>query len=163
MHDPVLQNSPRLPGLFKLPVKCLPQALRSRLFLASLNRLFRQELEDQELDFMQGRSVGISINDADLSFSFSLQDKCFVVGKPVPRCDLKIAGSLYDFLLLISRREDPDTLFFNRRLKLSGNTELGLYVKNFLDSVDLTERFQWLHSASLKASRLAEKFPLQGR
>lgn len=161
MNDTVLQDSPRLPGLFKLPVKCLPQALRSRLFLAALNKLFRQELNDQELDFLQGRSVAISIKDADLGFSFSLHNKHFVVGKPVTQCDLKIAGSLYDFLLLISRREDPDTLFFNRRLKLSGDTELGLYVKNFLDSVDLTERFQWLHNASIKASRLAEKFPLQ--
>jgi predicted lipid carrier protein YhbT len=42
-------------------------------------------------------------------------------------------------LLLATRREDPDTLFFNRRLRLSGNTELGLYVKNFLDSLEPQE------------------------
>jgi len=163
MNDHALHQSPRLPGLFKLPARCLPAGLRNRLFLAALNRLFREELHDQELDFMQDRTVVIRITDAALSFSFSLRDKQLVAGSPAPRADLQIAGSLYDFLLLVSRREDPDTLFFNRRLKLSGSTELGLYVKNFLDSVDLTERFQWLHSASLKASRLAEKFPLLKR
>ena len=50
--------------------------------------------------------------------------------------DLLIEGSAYDFLLLAIRREDPDTLFFNRRLRLGGNTELGLYLKNFLDALE---------------------------
>ena len=34
------------------------------------------------------------------------------------------------------REEDPDTLFFNRKLVIEGDTELGLVVKNLLDSVD---------------------------
>jgi predicted lipid carrier protein YhbT len=41
---------------------------------------------------------------------------------------------------LATRREDPDTLFFNRRLRLGGSTELGLYAKNFLDSLELEGR-----------------------
>ena len=43
----------------------------------------------------------------------------------------------YDFLLLIADREDPDTLFFQRRLRMSGDTALGVHLKNFLASVDL--------------------------
>ena len=31
---------------------------------------------------------------------------------------------------------DPDTLFFQRKLLVTGNTELGLQVKNFLDELD---------------------------
>ena len=45
--------------------------------------------------------------------------------------------NLYDYLLLASRTEDADALFFNRRLHMQGNTELGLYVKNFLDGLDM--------------------------
>ena len=37
---------------------------------------------------------------------------------------------------LMLREEDPDTLFFSRRLRIEGDTELGLIVKNLLDSVD---------------------------
>ena len=37
---------------------------------------------------------------------------------------------------MLLRQEDPDTLFFNRRLKIEGDTELGLVVKNLLDSID---------------------------
>ena len=39
-------------------------------------------------------------------------------------------------LLLATRREDPDTLFFNRRLNIEGDTETGLHVKNLLDSLE---------------------------
>ena len=35
------------------------------------------------------------------------------------------------------REEDPDTLFFSRRLMMEGDTELGLVVKNTLDALEL--------------------------
>jgi predicted lipid carrier protein YhbT len=35
------------------------------------------------------------------------------------------------------RKEDPDTLFFSRRLLMEGDTELGLLVKNTLDAMEL--------------------------
>jgi predicted lipid carrier protein YhbT len=35
------------------------------------------------------------------------------------------------------REEDPDTLFFSRRLIMEGDTELGLVVKNTLDALEL--------------------------
>ena len=39
--------------------------------------------------------------------------------------------------MLATRKEDPDTLFFNRRLLVEGDTELGLVAKNTLDSIEL--------------------------
>ena len=53
--------------------------------------------------------------------------------------DVRIKGKLEDFWLLATRREDPDTLFFNRRLSIEGDTETGLYVKNMLDALE----FDW--------------------
>ena len=38
---------------------------------------------------------------------------------------------------LAMRKEDPDTLFFSRRLSMQGDTELGLLLKNTLDSLEL--------------------------
>jgi predicted lipid carrier protein YhbT len=38
---------------------------------------------------------------------------------------------------LAQRQEDPDTLFFNRRLSMEGDTELGLVVKNAIDALEL--------------------------
>jgi len=42
-----------------------------------------------------------------------------------------------DLARLALRLEDPDTLFFDRRLRIEGDTNLGLRVKNMLDAVDL--------------------------
>jgi predicted lipid carrier protein YhbT len=56
--------------------------------------------------------------------------------------DVLIEGSCGDLLLLASQREDPDSLFFSRRLRLQGDTELGLHLKNFLDAQE--------HSPSLR-------------
>lgn len=140
-----------------MPIKITPGFIREGLFLHTLNSLFRDELKDDEMDFMEQRSMAIKVLDADVAFHFRLHARRFEKVSADMRPDLTIAGTLYDFLLLVSRREDPDTLFFNRRLKLSGDTELGLYVKNFLDAVDLSERFRLLHRASLTASRVAEK------
>ena len=49
-------------------------------------------------------------------------------------------GTLTDLLQLASRREDADTLFFQRRLTLTGDVELGLRVRNLLDQLPW-ERF----------------------
>ena len=39
-------------------------------------------------------------------------------------------------LVLVAAKEDPDTLFFQRKLSIQGDTELGLVVKNLLLSIE---------------------------
>ena len=63
------------------------------------------------------------------------------------------------FLLLASRQEDPDTLFFRRRLVIEGDTELGLAVKNLVDSLDpdlmpprVWQLVSWLGAAAKEGS-----------
>lgn len=51
------------------------------------------------------------------------------------RADVTVRATLADYLALARRREDPDTLFFTRRLLLEGDTELGLAVKNAIDAL----------------------------
>lgn len=46
-----------------------------------------------------------------------------------------VRGTLTDLLQLASRREDADTLVFQRRLTLTGDVELGLRVRNLLDQL----------------------------
>ena len=50
--------------------------------------------------------------------------------------DLQFAAPLAAYLQMVSRQEDPDTLFFNRTLSIEGDTELGLRVKNMLDALE---------------------------
>ena len=55
--------------------------------------------------------------------------------------------------LLGMRKEDPDTLFFSRRLVVEGDTELGLIAKNTLDAVELPK----LDFSFLLPGKLVEK------
>lgn len=41
-----------------------------------------------------------------------------------------------ELLLLLTQQADPDTLFFQRRLSISGDTELALQLKNYLDTLE---------------------------
>ena len=63
-------------------------------------------------------------------------DKLIVSDGPQAE-DASFSGCLNDLILIAGRKEDPDTLFFQRRLKIEGDTELGLEVKNLMDSIDL--------------------------
>ena len=77
------------------------------------------------------------MRDARVAFDFSWNGQRFVPCKPQAEADLAISANAQDFLLLAQRRQDPDTLFFNRRLVMEGDTELGLVVKNALDALEL--------------------------
>ena len=153
-----LDRSPQLPRLLTLPLGLVPSRLNSGVLAQILNRVFKPELDAGELDFLDGRVMLIRVDDAQLSFRLTLQrgrlHSATGQGKP----DLSIEGSVYDFLLLATRREDPDTLFFNRRLRLGGSTELGLYVKNFLDSLELEARLGPLLTAMNRATDLLARF-----
>ena len=129
--SPSLPRTPMMPRPLALPLGILPTAV---------NNLFAPELEDGELDFLQGRVMMIRVSDARLTYRITLSDGELIAAAGGKKDDLSIEGSVYDFLLLATRREDPDTLFFNRRLRLGGDTELGLYAKNFLDSIELDDR-----------------------
>lgn len=48
--------------------------------------------------------------------------------------DVVIRASLSDYAALALRREDPDSLFFSRRLVIEGDTALALVIKNAIDS-----------------------------
>ena len=131
------ESHPFLPAPLSLPLRVIPSSVHSKALVTTLNRIFHTDLKDGELDFLQGKVVQITIDDAGIEYRFTLnEDKLIAVNKSqLP--DLLLNGTVYNYLLLASRREDTDTLFFSRRLHMQGDTELGLYVKNFLDGLDM--------------------------
>jgi predicted lipid carrier protein YhbT len=54
---------------------------------------------------------------------------------PATPAEAMVRGEVTDLMLLASRLEDADTLFFHRRLQLTGDVELGLTVRNLLDQL----------------------------
>ncbi len=131
------KSQPVFPAPLSLPLKILPSFVHSKVLVTALNRIFTNELKQGELDFLQGRIIHISIEDAAIDYHFTLKNNKFAAADKNHSPDLVLQGTVYIYLLLASRREDTDTLFFSRRLRMQGDTELGLYVKNFLDGMDM--------------------------
>lgn len=102
-----------------------------------LSRVFADEIAEGELDFLDRRCVRIQVSDVGLGFSVTRRDGRILVDPADQQVDLSISGSVYDYLLMISGREDPDTLFFQRHLLMEGDTGLGVHLKNFLAAVDV--------------------------
>lgn len=103
-----------------------------------LNQVLRNERHEGELDFLEGRVVQIKVSDAGLSYSLTLKHDA--IAEAGDRAvELTIIGTVYDYLLLISGREDPDTLFFQRHLVMDGDTGLGVYLKNMLAAIEMEQ------------------------
>jgi len=131
------QIHPVLPVVLSLPFKMIPSIVHNKLLTTTLNRVFAQELKEGELNFLQDKVVKIFIDDIGIEYRFTLKQNKLSLAGHCQSADLSLKGTVYDYLLLASRREDTDTMFFNRRLHMHGDTELGLYVKNFLDGLDM--------------------------
>ncbi len=148
------RHQPLFPAALSFPLKILPPFVHNKVLLATLNRLFSREIKQGELDFLQGKTIHISIEDTGIEYRFTLEEGKLSSTDKSHSSDLALQGTLYSYLLLASRREDTDTLFFNRRLRMQGDTELGLYVKNFLDGMDMdshkmSAHFEFLLQKSL--------------
>lgn len=139
MIDHLLPSLPRLPGpalLLSLPVRAIPRPLHSRALSAILNKILQEALQHRELDFLDGRILQIVISDLSLEYRLTLKGGRLAAARGQAMPDVHFGGQLKEFMLLALNREDPDTLFFQRRLQLEGDTELGLEIKNFLYTLD---------------------------
>jgi len=131
------KTHPLFPAPLSLPFKVLPSFVHNKVLVTTLNKLFTRELKEGELDFLQEKIIHISIEDAGIEYRFTLDNNKLTAADKNCSPDLILQGTVYNYLLLASRQEDTDTLFFSRRLHMQGDTELGLYVKNFLDGLDM--------------------------
>ncbi len=84
---------------------------------------------------LRGRRMAVEVEDLNLRFVIEVLDQRLVVLDPVAMSECCVRGTLTDLLQLASRREDADTLFFQRRLILTGDVELGLHLRNLLDQL----------------------------
>lgn len=104
---------------------------------------------------LNGRSFAITVEDLGLRSSFVVRDGAF---RPLwnrastGAAELELGAKLADFLALMREETDADTLFFQRRLRIAGDTELGLIVKNWLDAAP---RPAWLERMTAANSGMA--------
>ena len=130
-----MQSELKLPALLARIGPRLPQLPWSLGLALSLTAAHKLGKLPAEISFMEGRSVAICISDLGAAATVKLERGHF---KPANgNADVRFSATLADFLTIVRRAEDPDTLFFQGRLMIEGDTELGLTLKNLLDSIEL--------------------------
>ncbi|WP_051603272.1 ubiquinone anaerobic biosynthesis accessory factor UbiT [Simplicispira psychrophila] len=149
MHSPVSTVSshastasvPLFPTTVPAPVAALlsrlPAFPGSALLTTALNVSIARQLPSDVGALLLNKRLRIRVTDARVTFDFTWTGGAFAPRARHAEIDLCISASAHDFLRLAQRQEDPDTLFFNRRLSMEGDTELGLVVKNTLDALEL--------------------------
>jgi len=133
-----------LPPLPEWPLSMLLRTLPDSAHVEILSRLFNHLLRGQaiagRLPELNGKRICLTFTDTRNALHFRIEQGCFrrqpAGARDTHAWDVRISGTLRDFLLMATRREDPDTLFFNRRLNIEGDTATGLHVKNLLDALD---------------------------
>jgi len=116
------------------PLRYCPFDLQRAALENVMNAMFGRDIEEGELDFLDGRTVALEISDLEWCWPFTLDTGRLVMRHPGCRPDTRIRGAAGEFLAIAAGRRDPDTLFFQRRLVVEGDVELGLALKNFLDA-----------------------------
>jgi len=119
-----------------MPGRLIPYSAQKQVLSIVLNQAFREPLQHGELDFLENAKVRIKVTDLNIDWLINVGCDRFT---PIERelgDDVCISGESADFVLLATRRADPDTLFFQRKIRIEGDTELGLGIKNTMDSMD---------------------------
>ena len=150
------------PSLLSVPLKFTPFAVSRQVLQQVLSWQLRQALADGELDFLESRWLKIEVSDLNLSWQMSVSEGKLII-REQGEADVSFSGQANDLILIAARKEDPDTLFFQRRLRIEGDTELGLNVKNLMDSIDLDTKPALLKNGLLRLADFVEAGLQEGR
>ncbi|MGE0080642.1 MAG: SCP2 domain-containing protein [Thiohalomonadaceae bacterium] len=124
-----------LPALVQ-GMRMVPDSVHSAVVARITNHLLKGQWIREQLAELHGKCFALHIRDTGTELRFEVAGTRLVQAAAGSRADVTIEGNIHDFWLLATRREDPDTLFFHRRLALKGDVATGLQVKNLLDAME---------------------------
>jgi predicted lipid carrier protein YhbT len=136
----VVENSS---SLLSIAHKIMPTKVENYFVLHQVKRLSQAFMDDGEIDFLDNKVVLVKISELSAQWYFTkigqqlvmldLNEALSISPKP----DVVFSGTVDALVLMASQKVDPDTLFFNRKLSITGDTELGLEIKNLFDQFEL--------------------------
>lgn len=143
VHSLLVENGPLV---LSKPLQLIPFSLKQKVIEQLLQNQFERSLADGDLDFLENRWLKIEVRDLQLVWFISNINNKLIVSR-AEIADVSFSGNANDLILIATRRQDPDTLFFQRKLIVEGDTELGLCVKNLMDSIDLDAMPKYIRMA----------------
>lgn len=143
------------PARLARPLRALPRPLLRRAVERLIERVLAVPLAAGAFRDLAGRRFGIEVTDLGLGWVMAIAGDRISVLPAEAVAESTVRGSATDLLLLASRLEDADTLFFQRRLQLTGDTELGLALRNLLDQLPWEKMPLGLRIVLNRGARLA--------
>ena len=137
------------------PLGVLPEPLLRLGAARFIDLVLAAPLAAGALDDLAGRRLGVEATDLGQRWIIAVGRRSLEVLPPAAPAEAMVRGEVTDLMLLASRLEDADTLFFHRRLQLTGDVELGLTVRNLLDQLPWESLPRPLRTALEGGARLA--------
>lgn len=139
--DTVARDLPGRPWLRWLPppsrwralLELLPAEPQRRLHERGLRNALAALLREGAFDELDGRILAVEVLDLGVRWVLRFSARELDLLDPGSAAEASVRGRVVDLLQLAGRVEDADTLFFQRRLQLTGDVELGLLARNLLD------------------------------
>jgi len=127
------------PSIISSIVTKLPLSFNGKLIEFACKHIFEEQLEEGEFDFLKDKNIAVHLIDAKLTIGLGFDGRkltCNHFDSESFEADAQLSIDVSDAIALIKQEIDPDTLFFQRKLKISGDTELAHHVKNTIDTID---------------------------
>jgi O2-independent ubiquinone biosynthesis accessory factor UbiT len=137
-----------IPATIKTLLQNLPEAPPAFALATALNLARPKLWPEEDFAWMAGKTVRFTVTDLEVGVSITHDGERFAHSSAAP--DVTFGASVDDYLILARRQEDPDTLFFQRRLLIEGDTEVGLALKNLMDATDLAPLLAFLPQSLLE-------------
>ncbi len=132
----------KLPAPLAFIARHLPETPPSFALATALNVVRPRLWPEEDFAWLTGKTIRLAILDLERGVTLAFDGMRFHASST--SADVTFGASMEDYLILARRQEDPDTLFFQRRLTIEGDTEVGLALKNLLDATDFAPLFDLL-------------------
>jgi O2-independent ubiquinone biosynthesis accessory factor UbiT len=126
---------PRLPREISALGSLLPGYPPSAALSLALNLFAPHLFAADESSRLEGKTIRLQVRDAGLTLTLRIRRGGYAPCRSGTTADATVSADARDFVQLALGKADPDTLFFNRRLTIAGDTDIGLLVKNALDRI----------------------------
>ncbi len=143
-------SEPSLPDFTPLPMLGLAMGFLPRQLLERGVRTFTHRLNTlhpglrERLSEANGKSFALVLPDMPFNAMLEVEGgelELTMLGKSLPlRADVTLHGTSTTFIALLEGRTDGDALFFSRDLRVEGDTEALLVLRNALDNEQINLR-----------------------
>ncbi len=132
------EGLPSVTSLLSMPLKLVPQQAQEKIFMAVLNHLFQQQMQDGQFDFLECRTVSILLQDLDIEFRITKGRTGLVAHAGEGPLDLMVTGNFHELAQLPLHTKNLDSLLGTQTLMIQGDEALTTEVEQILRSLDLS-------------------------